>query len=409
MEKNKNLKPRVILSKIAEMQTINEDGSVSFSGFEYHEIMAVLHNMVDFSKCAHDIEQHSVVHTAVSNVAKLGDLTESLVIEEVNKQIRTNLNKREEKYFLLTSISIKKPYPFSRLEIDGCTIRILTFHYPKKYINRQNALRHLEHDIEASPTSYAKVIVAVHSKSEKGAATKALNALDVARSVLCLFANSSMEIIGDPINPINNVRLGGAHTIHSKNGKAHEACCWFEPNFKKANTFKPNNINTFKSNTKWFLKQLNKSNYSNILKSSLLRFVRALDEKDKNIALLRLWGALEELACPDGANYDLVIRRVSFLFLERDYHKQVLEHLREYRNSNVHAGDESDKAKSHCFQLQFFYYELILFHIKNATYFTSLEEANNFLDLPSNIKALENKKKLIEKAIKFVTPPDEIS
>ena len=111
---------------------------------------------------------------------------------------------------------------------------------------------------------------------------------------------------------------------------------------------------------------------------------------------------MEALTIPSETNYDLVIRRASFLIRERDYHQQVLEHLRDCRNRNVHEGDQSEKAKSHCYQLQFYFYHLILFHLSSAGDFASIEVANNFLDLPLNIDTLKNKKRLIEKAIKFI-------
>ncbi len=135
----------------------------------------------------------------------------------------------------------------------------------------------------------------------------------------------------------------------------------------------------------------------------MIRYVHALDERDQNVALIRLWGAIEALTVPSEANYDLVTRRCSFLFPDHEYHKQVLEHLREYRNCSVHAGDQIGRAKTNCYQLQHYFNNLIIFHLNYAKDFSSLEEANNFLDLPSNKKTLQEKKLLIEKAIKFIS------
>jgi len=211
-----------------------------------------------------------------------------------------------------------------------------------------------------------------------------------------------MEIIGDEWQPINKIRLGAAHTIHKEGGLVATEMFWYEPNFVKAKLFTHSNLGIFSKNSKWAIKQIDKLSYRNIVKDALLRYVRALDERDQNVALIKIWGALETLAAPSESNYDLVTRRASFFFSEKDYHKQVLEHLRDYRNRSVHAGDQSERAKSNCYQLQFYFYHLILFHLRSAGEFMSLEEANNYLDLPLNIDALKNKKRLIEKAIKFI-------
>ncbi|WMO13505.1 hypothetical protein [Pseudoalteromonas piscicida] len=211
-----------------------------------------------------------------------------------------------------------------------------------------------------------------------------------------------MEIFGEQWRPINKVRLGSAHTVHKDSGKVASDNFWYEPNFSSATVFKPQKTDVYARSCKWALERLADIPYGMTLKDALLRYVRALDEKDQNVALIRLWGALEVIAAPSEANYDLVTRRCAFLFAEYAYHKQVLEHLREYRNSNVHSGDQSEKAKSSCYQLQFYFYHLILFHLKNQGEFSSLDEANSFLDLPTKKETLQNKKRLIEKAINFV-------
>lgn len=81
----------------------------------------------------------------------------------------------------------------------------------------------------------------------------------------------------------------------------------------------------------------------------------------------------------------------------------MLEYLREYRNANVHAGEEYEEAKTCCYQMQFYFFELILFHLRNAEIFDTLQESNMFLDLPTDKTELEIRKKHIEKAIEFVS------
>jgi hypothetical protein len=110
------------------------------------------------------------------------------------------------------------------------------------------------------------------------------------------------------------------------------------------------------------------------------------------------------LAAPSEQNYDRVTKRASFLFRDRAYHEQVLEHLRDYRNRNVHASEGDERSITACFQLQRYFKYLVQFHLKSFGSFQTLEEANSFLDLPSEIGALKAKEKQIKKAIKFVSP-----
>ena len=401
-KKNKNFKPEVVLKKIDDMKTISEDNKLSYSGFEYHEVMATIRNMIEFPKSTSFLDQQSVVSTAISNVAIKRDLNKADVITEINELVRQRSATREHEFSLLTSVSIRKPYPMDSLEVEGCSIKFFEGDFPQKYTGRSEKIAEHSEITDGTPDGYSKVIIDLKAKTERGAATKALRAFDIVRSIFCLFSNFSMEIIGNEWKPINVIRLGGAHTIHKISGELASEVFWFEPNFVRANICQIKSPEIMAKNVNHFLERIEGSAYGETIKEALLRYVRALDEKDQNVALIRLWGALEELTAPGESNYDLVTRRTSFLFAEKDYHKQVLEHLRDYRNRNVHSGDQTEKAKTNCFQLQFYVYHLILFHIRNAQEFTNLDEANNFLDLSSDIDVLKNKKRIIEKAIKFV-------
>ena len=65
-----------------------------------------------------------------------------------------------------------------------------------------------------------------------------------------------------------------------------------------------------------------------------------------------------------------------------EYQRQILEHLRIARNSIVHEGIELSDATTHCYQIQLYFYEAVLFHLRNVSRFDSVDEANQFLDSP---------------------------
>lgn len=104
-----------------------------------------------------------------------------------------------------------------------------------------------------------------------------------------------------------------------------------------------------------------------------------------------------------GTKYDDIVNRCACLFAERDYHKQILEHLRLCRNETVHGGGNSDseKFKHYCYQLQYYYKILVKYHLNWVNDFNSLTEVNEFLDMPSDIAILEKKLQLQKKALRF--------
>ena len=404
-KKSKNLKPRVILEKIESIKKILPDGGVSYSTFEYQDAIAALQSMVEFPNHDESIDRTAIVSAAVSGIAKRGVLSEALVIDEVNSEIRESLAKPEALYYVLTTVSLKSPYPRNMITSGTCEIRLSPQEFPKKYASRIETLRRFESAKNAAPSGYARVIIKVKAKSGASAVHKALLDLDMQRAIWSFFCNSSMELLfGGESKPINKIRLGAAHTLHDELGKSSGDQFWYEPNFTLAQPFAHADNEKFRKNVAWVNKRLKANPYRSELRDAMLRSVRALDEKDQNVALVRLWGALESLAAPSEQNYDRVTKRASFIFADRAYHEQVLEHLREYRNRNVHASEGDDRSRVACYQLQRYFVQLILFHLRSANTFRSLDEANAFLDLPSDIDALKVKGAQIKRAIKFVSP-----
>lgn len=404
----RNLKPEVILQKIDSIKNFS-GGGIQFEAFEYEQATSALYTMVDFPPDLTEIQRESILSRAISNVAKGSNLTKDNLIAELKQLVGKERAKKEQKYHMLASLSIAPPLPARIVSIDKCRIRILSNDYPKKFASRNELMqdprfKHRHNVVEASPADYSKVIVSADAKSPDQALRICLMELDIMRAIWCLELNHDMELMGNQQEPINVIRTGSVHTIHLKSGKLVTDLYWHEPNFVLATPYTiRRNLPVYQKNFKWYLEQLHKSKYSDKLKGALLRYVRALDERDQDVALIRLWGAVESLTSPGEANYDLVTRRCAFLFAEHDYHKQILEHLREYRNQSVHAGEQMGKAKIHCYQLQFYFRQLILFHLRFAGKFDNLDQANEFLDLPFEKKSLEARKELIELAIKFVT------
>lgn len=399
-KKNKNLKPEVVLAKLEGAKTVSDDKRVSFSLWEYQEVMSVLVNMVEFPRHCNGFDYGRIVATAVSNIARSATLDKFKVIDEINEIIKLENSTIEQEFHLLTKLSLGKPYPIEEMLLEKAKVKIFSESYPGKFLGRDDVIsKHPK--ISKTPENYANVIVSLKEKSVGRAATKSLRVLDLIRSLFCLFGNPTMEMFGEQWMPINVVRLGSAHTVHKDSGEIASKDFWYEPNFAPARVFRPSKPEVITKNCKWALEKLEIIPYAPILKDSLLRFVRALDERDQNTAMIRLWGAVEGLLAPSENNYDLVTRRCAFLFDDYDYHKQVLEHLREYRNANVHSGDQSDKAKMNCFSLQFYFYNIIIFHLKNQGEFSTLDEANSFLDLPLDNQTTKNRIRLLQKALKF--------
>lgn len=405
--KIKSLKPNVILDKIEKIKSVSSNGDVSFSGgIEFEFAQSALETMIEFPKEMEGALRKALIWQAISSTTE--KLTSENVIKKIDEFAKRQNAKPDVVFQILSSISLCKEQQSRLIEIEGCKLELLDKCFPEKHAEaRESAIKtsfqHSRLSVYEAHNDYSNVIITVKAKSPSMAVTKALRCLDLQRAIWCLLSNSLMQFAGNEWEPINEIRLGQIHTVHNEDGGVASEAFWYEPNFVKAKPFNLwNQNNHFEQNVQDILSQLNKSKYSEKLKDALLRYVRALDERDQNNALIKLWGAIESLTSPSGANGDLVIKRCAFLHSEYNFHMQVLEHLRAYRNQSVHAGDQREEVKNHCYQLQFYFDRLMRFHINKAAVFPDLEKANEFLDLPPDKESLLRKKELIESALSFV-------
>jgi hypothetical protein len=364
--------------------------------------MPALHSMLELPPAASEIDTSALVWRALTRVQ--GPLTPSDFLAAANSELSLLLATREEQFRVLTTISVKQADIPETVSSLGSHIRFLKGAFPKRYEARDRLIKANPTSVPLAPESYTRVIVSLKAKSPAAAFHRAMRSLDLQRAIWCLMGNSRMQItFGTPsLKPVNAIRLGGHHTVHCEDGKEAREGIWFEPGYAEAKLFGFAKPALVRKNSRWALRRIGLSPYRAQIVSALVRYVRALDEVDANTAFLRLWSAVESLTTPEVADYDKLVRRCAFLFQESLFHRQMLEHLREYRNDSVHAGEYSDDARTLCFQLQLYFNALIWFHIKNSTFFTSLNEANQFLDTPADKSAIKRQMSLSKKALKFL-------
>ncbi len=401
-KKSTRFKPNVVLKRIQAERIVNPDGKgSSFSGFGVRQDLHVLHSMLKFPDAARDLDQANLIWRALAYTPE--DLTkDKFFLKELNNQISIALAKRENVFHVLTSISISNNAHLGCMNVLGVNLECCGATYPRRFVNARSERIFRGHaPTSESPPEYTKVIATVKAKSPSLAISAALRSIDLHRALWCLLYNYEMEIVGHSWMPINMVRLGSVHTVHSQSGALASDNIWFEPYHSPASVYVPQDGSKIKRRIQGILTRIRNCRYGSHITDALLLFVRALDEWNQNTAFIRLWSALERLASPEHGDYDAVVRRCSFLWDDPAFAIQTLEHLREYRNGYMHTGTEMPDAKTYCFQLQQHFRSLVFFHIGNSKRFNSLNDANDFLDLPTDVSALKRLRQSVEFACRF--------
>jgi hypothetical protein len=148
---------------------------------------------------------------------------------------------------------------------------------------------------------------------------------------------------------------------------------------------------------------LKKHPYRGKMEDIIIRYTRALDDHDHASAFQKLWGVLEALTATLG-NYDVTIKRTSFIYQEDIFHKQILQNLRELRNQRVHHDVSSDTMESNLYLLKGYVEDLMTFHLVRGSRFACFEDVMEFLDLPMDSKELRRKADLYTSASRYRAP-----
>jgi len=245
------------------------------------------------------------------------------------------------------------------------------------------------------------------AKSDHEAAHRALHSLNFIREVWNWFLNRSVGFrrsMGIHL-PVNKILLGPIHTLHDEKGRLATEDYWYEPDYSESvKIYNPSNkIDKIYSFIKIVRAHLKRVNYDVELENAIVRYGKALDLMDWENSYLQLWGVLEQLTDTTNESYKVTIRRTSFFFSDREYHQQILTHLRDYRNRVVHAGTENQDIEAYIFQLKRYVEKVMEFLLGNRFGFNNISHAAEFMDMPVDLSKLDSKIKMLRNARKWLS------
>lgn len=402
---NKGPNPDVIVNKLAAIRTLDGD-KVSFRGWEYEEYIATLKSMIELDDNFSSEIAQSLIMEGFREAAKKKELTKLSIITAVKKAVREHLNKPLKKYRLVTTLNIDIESLLPKYKLNGCS---LVFHkkLPKKFVGARNEfLSEASSWLVDKDELYSHYLIAsIEEKSPHDAVDKMLDNIDLLRGIWNLHVNKAMVFsFGGRKKPVNQITLGAIHTLHDNSGRKINDTYWYQPEYVdslKRVKFSDNDYKTLEF-TKNVRKLLKNHTYKQEIETSLVRYVRALDSQDYNSVFIKLWSVLEYLTCTLKDSYDKTIKRTAFHFKDREYHRLVLEQLRQYRNKSVHLGAGESDIEVHVYQLKNYVEHLLKFHIRNHFKFKSMHETAKFMDLRPEISALKEQIALCKAGIHYL-------
>lgn len=396
--------PAVIVDELKRTRQVGPDGKISFKSFGFDECRAALSTMLDIGPLP-ELDARGIVTKAIFEASKSPDFSPDSIVRIADKLL-VEFNKNVvRKYRLLTSMSFAEHAKPAKLSFQGT---VFTFSAPSRKFRtaRDEAMRHARYAFAVEPpTTYSTLIVHTEGRTPTEAAERALTNTDLLRALWNFGLNrgQTFRLSSGQRQPVNRILTGPIHTLHDPDGSSAGDTWWYEPQymgpvalFDKSDHL----IKTIRFQRKMSA-LLHKHNYKAPLQAAFVRYCRALDLRDWESCYLQLWSALELLTDTGTNGYGVTVRRASALYLEREYARQVLLHLRDRRNHAVHEGKSHEDIESLIYQLKRYVEGLLLFHLGTKHRFESIQEAAAFLDLPVSRDELIRKLRTVRYALKF--------
>jgi hypothetical protein len=393
----------------ARIKTGNQAGALGFP--TALEIATTLLSFVEFRESLPECEQIQIINTAMHAAAKRGEITSPKLMAEVCKAENSFLARSEVPYVVVTSISVKHSKHLTSRAFPAATVSFARS-LPKCFARNEVSERVRDYLLADEPASYTWILAKTQGRSFADAFSRAMEAIELLRGIWNFHYNlrkGGHITFSGTQKPVNEIRLGPLHTLHLPDGKlAVEGVWWWEPGY--AGPEKPKDLDkdweALHKDEKWILRRLLVSPFRQILAEAFRRYTTALDERSLQNGFLQLWSLLESLTGTQNANYSQTVRRAAFLYHERDYHLQILTHLRERRNRTIHKGQTQADDETILYQMKRYCEQMMRF-ILRARRLTTFQEYCDFLDTPTSADLLGYRLRLYKQSRKFRTskPP----
>jgi hypothetical protein len=400
----KGLDPDFVAARLEKLRRPSSPGTGSFSlDLFFYDLLSCLEEIVLFKDILPELEKRRIVQSAVFAGAGADKIPRAALLREISKREYAFLTAPPKKYVLVSGLS--RPYfpGLTKTRLGNHTFTFGRYLPTRFHWEHEKAKKSVADRIPGRiPDStsllehYASVRVSTSGRSEYEAAERALDQLDLLRGIWTFDLNYSKW--SAPwhlmLRPANRLLLAPVQALHMADGKlAADRYVWYDPHcvgLAQVNELRQRwkHVRTFEQ---WVRKRLASTPNREELENDLRRYVRALDGRDSDSAMIKLWSVLEMLTASANEGYDATVRRALFVWNKKDLeiHRHVLEPLRRRRNATVHAGKESEGDLASVFQLKRYVEQMLIFHLGNRFGFKTIAESASLLDHPVQDDQLE--------------------
>ena len=375
-----------LITRLAAARTASSDGKIGFAASEFELITSVLESAIDFQPVIPQADRRGLIRDALFATGREAKPDAKLLEDHLKRCEVGYLQRPLQAYVLASAMGIRNYYGRTRIRINGVEV---SFHksLPTKF-NRTEIGEQIAGLDPAVPPSMVQVLARVSARTPIAAFEDSKESIDLLRGLWCYtmqFRNFVLFRIGPP-RPVNVILPGPLHTLHRPDGLLIKDVFWYEPQGLTDHQVHDadQKWSTVQKRGLGLLSRLRAIKYRNELETAFVRYVRALDSRDHGGSFGGIWSVLEYVTDSVG-EYDRLIRRVAFLFGDKDrrFVRLLLEHLRDVRNRLVHAAEVRSNMEIYLYQLKGIAELMIRYHLRRGNRYTSLANAAEYLERSS--------------------------
>lgn len=398
-----------IARKLDEIIEVKGEKKIAFKEiFLINDLEAILESAYDFKSETSEAQKSFIIEEAIKVFGFKPNKNGRQLKSQIRKIENNFLLRPLQKFSILTSLSFPYFDQLRNLRYSSGSVNFYKFCYPRKYKfgALSDELNQYSKSRTTPPHGYVPTIVNITARTTIEAIEKGLEFLDLIRGIWNYSINfpTTARIHFGHRNPINEIRTGPTFTLFLTDGKLVAPQIWYEVNYvEKSSTWGfQHKWEKICQDSIWIRKALNKMPYRDHFFKIFIRYSKALDTNDYETAYLKLWSLLELLTDTKNAKYDDTISRALFFYNDDNLGREIMEHLRIFRNKLVHTGEARNEMDSMLFQIKRFVERMIWYHLKFSGRFKTIEEFGNFLDLSKNKGILEKEIELRKEALNFL-------
>lgn len=373
-------KPQVdnLLHSINKIRKIDDNGKVSFRGFDFEDYCCALITYLNFPSGISENRRMGILRKSLFGIDKKENISRISLHKSLNTENRKYLNERRKTYTAVITTNISDGWPFKTINFEN---RKIVFEDRRENLSRyEPRIDNLYHG--SNPTDYKVAKIVLEERDEERAINEAIDHISILRGLWNASVNHYFRTsFGTPRMPVNRIAIGPTHLLYLN--KNATPSTWYEPSYVA--TVPTINLLQYRVNLQKLTRTLQtnsrKSPHWSKIRRSLIAFSDCFDSIDYNSASMYAWSILENLAYT--SNYNKMTHRVSSLYENSDHHAAILEHLRSRRNQISHNFANFRDSEIVLMQIMRYVARLIFLHMGLfSRKFQNSEDIIKFLDMP---------------------------